>query len=89
MYIPMGYTRREMSVRSKIFKTNRSQAVRIPKSVAFPEGVEEVEIIRSGSNLIISPIGHRWDDLFERGPRASKDFMAEREDPLPEERDLF
>jgi antitoxin VapB len=76
-----------MVVRSKLFKTNRSQAVRIPKAVAFPEGVEDVEIIKIGANLIVSPMGKRWDDLFERGPRVSEDFMSERIDPLPEERE--
>jgi antitoxin VapB len=67
-----------MVVRSKLFKTNRSQAVRIPKAVAFPEGIDEVEITRVGANLIVSPIGKRWDDLFERGPRVSDDFLQER-----------
>jgi antitoxin VapB len=67
-----------MVVRSRIFKSNRSQAVRIPKALAFPEGTEEVEIIRVGANLIVSPVGKRWDDLFERGPRVSDDFMVDR-----------
>jgi antitoxin VapB len=67
-----------MVVRSKLFKTNRSQAVRIPKAVAFPDGINEVEITRVGANLIVSPIGKRWDDLFERGPRVSDDFLQER-----------
>jgi len=34
--------------RSTVFLTNRSQAVRLPKSVAFPEDVHQVEIIRLG-----------------------------------------
>ena len=76
-----------MVVRSKVFKTNRSQAVRIPKAVAFPEGVDEVEIVKVGANLIVSPVGKRWDDLFERGPRMPEDFMQERIDPLPEDRE--
>jgi antitoxin VapB len=76
-----------MVARSKIFKSNRSQAVRIPKALAFPDGIQEVEIIRVGANLIVSPVGKRWDDLFERGPRVSEDFMAERIDPLPDERE--
>ena len=76
-----------MIVKSKLFKSNRSQAVRIPKAVAFPEGVEEVEIVRSGANLIVSPAGKRWDYLFERGPRISEDFMQERIDPLPDDRE--
>ena len=34
--------------RTKLFRSNRSQAVRLPKDVAFPEGVEEVTILRDG-----------------------------------------
>jgi antitoxin VapB len=69
----------EMVVKSKLFKTNRSQAVRIPKAVAFPEGVEEVEIVRTGSSRIITPVGKGWADYFENGPFVTEDFMADRE----------
>ena len=69
-----------MVVKSKVFKSNRSQAVRIPKAVAFPEEVKEVEIIRTGNTLTITPAGKSWTDLFERGPRVSDDFLSERMD---------
>ena len=75
------------TTRSTVFKTNRSQAVRLPKAVAFPENVHDVEIIKLGQTRIIVPLGRRWDDLFLRGPRVSDDFMNERVDPLPEERE--
>ena len=78
-----------MVVKSRIFKTNRSQAVRIPKAMAFPDDVEEVEIVKVGANLIVSPLGKRWDDFFQRVPVVSDDFMSERVDPLPEEREPF
>jgi len=73
--------------RSTVFKTNRSQAVRLPKAVAFPEDVKEVEIIRRGAALIISPVGRRWDDFFEHGPRATEDFMDDWKQPEAEERE--
>jgi antitoxin VapB len=73
--------------RSKVFTTNRSQAVRLPKSVSFPEGVHEVEIIKIGHSRLVSPAGKRWDDLFTSGPHASDDFMSEREQPAFEERE--
>jgi antitoxin VapB len=73
--------------RSTVFLTNRSQAVRLPKSVAFPEGVHQVEIVRLGHSRLISPVGRRWDDLFLDGPRASEDFMSERQQPDAEERE--
>ena len=75
--------------RSTIFKSNRSQAVRLPKAVAFPEGVHQVEIIKIGSSRLISPVGKRWDDYFLNGPRVSDDFMRERAQPVPEEREPF
>jgi len=64
---------------STIFTRNRSQAVRLPKAVAFPAGVHEVDILKIGHSRLIVPQGHRWDDLFKNGPRASDDFMGERE----------
>jgi antitoxin VapB len=72
---------------STVFMSNRSQAVRLPKAVAFPEGVHQVDILKIGNGRLIVPRGKRWDDLFLHGPRASADFMAERVQPLPEERE--
>jgi antitoxin VapB len=76
-----------MVARATVFVTNRSQAVRLPKAVAFPAGVREVEIIKVGESRIITPRGRRWDDFFLHGPRVSDDFMTERDDPPPEERE--
>jgi antitoxin VapB len=73
--------------RSTVFTTNRSQAVRLPKSVAFPEGVREVDIIKIGQSRIINPAGRRWDDFFTDGPRASDDFLNERDQSAFEERE--
>jgi antitoxin VapB len=57
--------------------------------VAFPEDVREVDILKIGRSRVIVPRGERWDDLFQNGPRASKDFMAERKQPPAEEHDEF
>ena len=73
--------------RSTVFVSNRSQAVRLPKAVAFPEGVHQVEVIRLGNSRLITPVGRRWDEFFVNGPRASEDFMSERDQPSPEERE--
>ncbi len=72
---------------STVFTSNRSQAVRLPKAVAFPDDVHQVDIFKVGRSRVIVPRGRRWDDLFESGPRASADFMAEREQPAAEERE--
>ena len=52
--------------RTRLFCRNRSQAVRLPKGVAFPPGVSEVTIPRDGPRRIIVPIGASWDDVFDR-----------------------
>lgn len=72
---------------STVFTSNRSQAVRLPKDVAFPEGVHQVDILIVGRSRVIVPKGKRWDDLFLSGPRLTKDFMAKRKQPKSEERE--
>lgn len=71
---------------TKVFVSNRSQAVRLPKAVAFPQDVREVEITVLGSARLITPKGRRWDSWFE-GPGVSDDFMADREQPTDQRRD--
>jgi antitoxin VapB len=73
--------------RSTVFISNRSQAVRLPKAVAFPEDVHQVDVLRIGRSRVIVPQGKRWEDLFQNGPRASADFMSERAQPGVEERE--
>jgi antitoxin VapB len=73
--------------KSTVFKSNRSQAVRLPKAVAFPDDVHEVEIIRVGNSRVISPVGKRWDAFFLNGPRVSDDFMEDRDQPPAQERE--
>lgn len=67
-----------MPATSKLFKSNKSQAVRLPKAVAFPEGVDEVEILTVGNSRLITPAGKRWRDFFQNGPFATDDFLSER-----------
>lgn len=78
-----------MSSSSTVFTNNRTQAVRLPKAVAFPEDVHQVDILKIGRSRIIVPKGQRWDDLFLHGPRVSDDFMSERDQPAAEEREPF
>ena len=74
---------------STVFTSNRTQAVRLPKAVAFPEDVHQVDILKIGRSRLVVPKGKRWDDLFENGPRVSEDFLSEREQPAAEEREPF
>ncbi len=71
---------------TKVFVSNRSQAVRLPKAVAFPADVQEVDVTVLGSARLIAPKGRRWDSWFD-GPAVSDDFMAEREQPADQTRD--
>jgi antitoxin VapB len=74
---------------STVFTSNRGQAVRLPKAVAFPDDVHQVDILKIGRSRVIVPQGRRWDDLFENGPRVSEDFMTNREQPMTEERETL
>ena len=83
------YKLRPAMTSSTVFTSNRSQAVRLPKAVAFPENVHQVDILKIGRSRVIVPQGKRWDDLFVNGPRASDDFMSERKQLTAEERETF
>jgi antitoxin VapB len=50
--------------RTTLFRSNRSQAVRLPKDVAFPVGVKEVAVLRDGPRRVIVPANAVWDDFF-------------------------
>lgn len=55
-----------MNAETTIFKSNRSQAVRIPKELAFPEGVKKVVVRKVGHSLVITPAESVWDDFFDK-----------------------
>ena len=73
--------------KSTVFKTNRTQAVRIPKELAFPDSVKEVEIVRDGTRLIIVPRGGGWTEFLSAGPHVSPDFLRGRNQPTAQERE--
>ncbi|UEM40878.1 type II toxin-antitoxin system VapB family antitoxin [Pectobacterium aquaticum] len=64
--------------KTTVFKSNRSQAVRLPKAVALPDDVKQVDIIAIGRTRIITPAGESWDSWFE-GEGVTPDFMITRE----------
>lgn len=73
---------------TKIFKSNRSQAVRLPKAVALPEAIQEVDIVAIGNTRIITPAGKSWDDWFD-GAGVTDDFMIDRGQPKDQKREAF
>ncbi len=71
--------------KAAVFKSNRSQAVRLPKSVALPDDVKRVDVVAVGRARIITPEGTSWDEWFS-GEGMSDDFMAERDQPPEQQR---
>jgi antitoxin VapB len=71
-----------------IFQSNRSQAIRLPKAVAFPDNVKRVDVVVLGKTRIITPAGSSWESWFD-GPGVTTDFMLEREQPAEQEREPF
>lgn len=74
-----------MPARSTLFKSNRSQVVRLPKELAFPEGVKQVAIRKLGKARVIAPADAAWDDFFDApgvdlGKRTQPE--AEAREPL-------
>ncbi|CAH2605765.1 Antitoxin VapB (plasmid) [Rhodovastum atsumiense] len=71
--------------RTILFQNNRTQAVRLPKDVAFPPGVREVAVLRDGTRRIIVPAGALWDDFFD----APGIDLGERIQPPAQAREIF
>ncbi len=75
-------------IKTKVFKSGNSQAVRIPKKYRI--NGSEVLIKKEGKKLIIILEEDKWDELFYEleGLRAN-DFLQDRNQPVPQERELF
>lgn len=71
---------------TRLFRSNKTQAVRLPKAVAFPDDVDEVEIIVDGDARVIVPSGRKIDWMFTH-LEAVSDF-PDRDQPEMQERDL-
>ncbi len=71
--------------KTTLFQSNRSQAVRLPKDVAFPESVRSVTVLRDGKRRVIVPSDAVWDDFFD----APGIDLGEREQPALQDREAF
>ena len=74
-----------MSRTAKVFMTNRSQAVRLPKEFQFT--TDEVAIRKVGEDVILSPRRRDWKTYLDSAPVASDAFMVGVEDLPVQERD--
>lgn len=75
------------SRRASIFRNGANQAVRLPQELRFPEEVKEVRVRKQGDSLVISPIRPDWTSFFALKVDVPDDFLADREDPPPQERE--
>jgi antitoxin VapB len=69
---------------AKVFKTGRSQAVRLPKEFRFKG--EEVAINKVGDLVVLFPRKKGWDILARSLELFSADFLADRTQPRKPER---
>lgn len=65
-----------MVSKAKLFINGRSQAVRIPKELAFV-GVDAVQIEKRGSALVLTPVRSTWES-FAQLEAAADDYMPVR-----------
>lgn len=72
---------------STVFTNNRTQAVRLPADMRFPDSVRKVEVRASGAERIIAPIDSAWDSFFLGTKTVSDDFMVERASQRQAERE--
>ena len=70
--------------KAKLFKSGRSQAVRLPKEFRF-EG-KEVYIKKVGDAVVLLPREGSWRTLYESLGLFSDDFMEERAQPASEDK---
>ena len=70
---------------AKVFMTNRSQAVRLPKEYQF--STAEVFIRKEGEDVILSPRPRDWGPYLKTASVASEAFMADVEDLPVQERE--
>jgi antitoxin VapB len=75
---------------AKVFKTGRSQAVRIPRDFRFD--CDEVFIERRGQDVVLTPRKRQWKswaEYFANRTTLGPDFPDEIADTSPQEREDF
>ena len=76
--------------KTKVFKSGNSYAVRLPKE--FRLNCDTVYIKKEGNRIVLIPPNNKWDNLFDKlrnSKELTDDFLSERNQPLPQERELF
>jgi antitoxin VapB len=76
-----------VATQTKLFTLNQSQAVRLPRAVAFPDDVTNVEIIVDGDVRIITPVRRTFRAWLDAGGPFLSDDFPDREQPPVQERE--
>lgn len=74
---------------SKVFMSNRTQNVRLPADLRFPDNVKEVMVRAKGKERIITPVQNTWDSFFLSDQSVTDDFLSERPDQVTSQRESF
>jgi len=64
---------------------HKTQAVRLPAEVRFPEGFKQVVVEVVGNTRLLIPVESVWESFFDDPSPVSDDFMRVRGDDLPQE----
>lgn len=71
---------------AKLFKNGRSQAVRLPKDFRLPG--DKAVISHIGNAILLQPVTQSWLEVYHQMSDLAN-FMEEREDLPPQERESF
>jgi antitoxin VapB len=76
---------------AKLFLNGRSQAVRLPAEFRFEGREVFIRQDEATGDVILSRRPESWDSFFKlrREANIPDEFMADRQDEVPQKRDLF
>lgn len=72
---------------ARVFSNGRSQAVRLPKIFRFD--TDEVYIRQVGDEIVLSAKKPNWVDFFSQTSAFAEDFLAQRDNAPPQQRESF
>ena len=70
------------AMRTKVFKSGNSQAVRIPAEIAFADMNAELEITRTGDVVTIYPARQNLKAMVDELRRLPKPSEIEKREPI-------
>ncbi len=59
---------------STVFTNNRTQAMRLPADVRFPESIKKIEVRMVGQERVIAPAESTWDSFFSWRGNSERRF---------------